>query len=210
MNVSGAPKLAILIPTIEGREQFFQAIRDELERQRRALARPDDVVVLVNKDDQTKTIGQKRNELMDAAVASGATHRAFIDDDDMISADYLGANLPGVDGGFDCNALVGRHYINGVFDRPFYHSLRFTRWWHDAAGYYRNPNHLNVVKIDLVKHVRFPARSFGEDGSFSEEIARQDLLKTEFAISQVVYHYYARSKPAHEVERVSRQGRGAP
>ena len=207
--MSGAPKLAILILTIEGREQFFEVIRGDLERQRRALAMPDDVVVLVNKDDQTKTIGQKRNELMDAAVASGATHRAFIDDDDMISSDYLEANLPGVNGGFDCNALVGRYYVNGAFDRPFYHSLRYTRWWHDAAGYYRNPNHLNVVKIDLIKHVRFQEKSFLEDACFSEEIARQGLLKTEFPISQVTYHYYARSKPAQEVARVSRQGRGA-
>jgi len=208
--MSSAPKLAILIPTIEGREPFFEVLRGELERQRRALAVPDDVVVLVNKDDQTKTIGRKRNELTDAAIASGATHRAFIDDDDMISPDYLEVNLRGVNAGFDCNALVGRHYVNGIFDRPFHHSLRYTHWWQDAAGYYRNPNHLNVVKIDLIKHVRFQERSFGEDACFSQEIARQGLLKTEFPISHVIYHYYARIKPAQEAARVSRQGRGAP
>jgi hypothetical protein len=208
--VSGAPKLAILIPTIDGREPFLEAIRRELERQRQALPTPDDVVVLINKDDQTKTIGQKRNELMDAAVASGATHRAFIDDDDMISADYLAANLPGVHGGFDCNGLIGRYYVEGVYDRPFYHSLRYTHWWQDADGYYRNPNHLNVVKVDLIKHLRFQDKSFGEDGCFSEEIAREGMLKTEYPISQVIYHYYSRSKPAHEIDRMNRQGRAAP
>ena len=174
------------------------------------MAAPDDVVVLINKDDQTKTIGQKRNELMDAAIASGATHRAFVDDDDMISSDYLAANLPGVHGGFDCNTLVGRYYVEGTYDRPFYHSLRYTHWWQDAAGYYRNPNHLNVVKIDLIKHLRFQEKSFGEDGCFSEEIAREGLLRTEFPISQVIYHYYSRSKPAHEVDRMNRQRRTGP
>ena len=98
----------------------------ELSRQRSNLANPDDLVILVNKDAQTKTIGQKRNELMDAAIASGATHRAFVDDDDMVSADYLSLNMPGVYGGFDCNSLFGRYYVNGVYDRPFHHSLKYT------------------------------------------------------------------------------------
>jgi hypothetical protein len=200
-----APKLAILIPTIDGREGFFEAIWSELERQRRLLPAPEDVALLFNKDDQTMTIGQKRNALMDAAVASGATHRAFIDDDDMVSADYLAANLPGVLGGFDCNSLCGRYYLDGVYDRPFYHSLAYTHWWHDGAGYYRNPNHLNVIRIAPIKHVRFQAKSFGEDGCFSEDIARQVLLKTEYTVAQTVYHYYARSKPAHELERLGRQ-----
>jgi hypothetical protein len=205
--MSPPPRLAILIPTIDGREGFLEALRGELERQRLALANPDDVLVLVNKDDQTKTIGRKRNELMDAAVAAGATHRAFVDDDDVVSPNYLAANLPGVHGGFDCNALVGRYYVEGVFDRPFYHSLRYTHWWHDAAGYYRNPNHLNVMKIDLIKHIRFQEKSFGEDGCFSEQIASEGLLKTELAIDDVIYHYYSRCKPPHEIDRMNRQGR---
>ena len=40
-----------------------------------------------------------------------------------------------------------------------------------------------------------------------EEIAREGSLKTEFPISQVIYHYYSRSKPAHEIERMNRQRR---
>jgi hypothetical protein len=204
------PKLAVLIPTIDGRETFLDAIWNELGRQRAALPRPDDVIIVVNKDDQTKTIGQKRNELMDAAIEAGATHLAFVDDDDGVSPDYLSLNLPGVYGDFDCNSLTGRYYVNGVYDRPFYHSLRHTHWWHDDAGYYRNPNHLNVVKTDLIKHLRFEEKSFGEDHSFSNDVARDGLLKTEYFIDQTIYHYYSRTKPAHEVERMSQQGRQGP
>jgi hypothetical protein len=201
------PKLAILIPTIDGREPLFEAVWTELTRQRQALAQPDDVVILVNKDNQAKTIGEKRNELMDAALAAGASHQAFVDDDDMVSPRYLDLNMPGVYGDFDCNSLHGCYYVDGVYDRPFHHSLRYTHWWHDAAGYYRNPNHLNVVKIERIKHLRFHDTSAAEDRCFSDEIARGGLLRTELAVDEPVYHYYYRTKPAHEIARPARQRR---
>ncbi|MES2287586.1 MAG: hypothetical protein V4547_17965 [Bacteroidota bacterium] len=194
------PKLAILIPTIEGRENFFNRIIGTLEEQKKWF--PDnDVIIITLKDAGYRnggmSIGNKRNELIKMAVNSGASHRAFIDDDDMVSTEYLKLNMPGVYGNYDCNSLVGIYSENGQVNPKkhiFIHSLKYTHWWEDDTMYYRNPNHLNVIKLELVKDIIFEDKNDGEDGVFSEELARQDRVKTEFEIAEPFYQYLFRSK----------------
>jgi len=194
------PKLAILIPTIDGREHFFNQITDSLKEQKKWF--PDnDVIVLWLKDQGWRNggmnIGAKRNELIKMAVQEGASHRAFIDDDDMVSNEYLKLNMPGVYGNYDCNSLVGIYSENGNINPKkhiFIHSLKYIHWWEDDTTYYRNPNHLNVIKLELIKDIIFEDKNFGEDGCFSEELARQGKLKTQYEITEPFYHYLFRSK----------------
>jgi len=188
-------KLAILIPTIVGREYFFNRLIDILQPQAERFEK--DVVLLTLKDNREKTIGEKRNILTDMAVNAGATHRAFIDDDDIVSDNYLDLNMPGVYGDYDCNSLIGIYSVNGVVDPKkhiFTHSLKYDRWFEDDKFYYRNPNHLNVIKLDLIKDIRFQEKNFGEDGCFSEDLHRAGVLKTEFEITVPFYHYLFRTK----------------
>lgn len=194
------PKLAILIPTIDGRETYFNRLISTLEEQKKWF--PDnDVIILTLKDggyrNGGKNIGAKRNELIQMAVNAGASHRAFIDDDDMVSNEYLKLNMPGVYGNYDCNSLVGIYSENGIINPKkhiFIHSLKYDKWWEDDTTYYRNPNHLNVIKLELVKDIIFEDKNFGEDGCFSEELARQNKVKTEYEITEPFYQYLFRSK----------------
>lgn len=188
-------KLAILIPTIVGREKFLERLLAVLLPQVDEFI--GDVHVLIESDNREMTTGAKRNKLMQRAIEGGFTHRAFIDDDDLISDNYLKLNMPGVYGDYDCNSLVGVITHNG-YKNPqkhlFYHSLLYTHWYDDANGYYRNPNHLNVVKIDLIKDIPFRDITVGEDGNWSVDIAKAGVLKRELLITEPFYFYEERTK----------------
>lgn len=185
-------KLAILIPTLEGREAYLHRLMDIIKPQEKIYGNRVEIITL--KDNKEKTTGWKRNMLTEMAIQSGATHRAFIDDDDTVSHDYLDLNMPGVLQDFDCNSLVGLYSLNGRYDRPFYHSLKYDHWWQDQHGYYRNPNHLNVVKLSLIRDIPFQDKTIGEDGCWSEDIFKAGVLKTEYEITKPFYNYLCQTK----------------
>jgi hypothetical protein len=188
------PKLAILIPTIVGREHFFQRLMDILNPQ---LEKHPDVIVLWDKDNQEKTIGQKRNELTQWAINAGCSHRAFIDDDDTVTYNYLDLNMPGVYANYDCNSLIGIYSLNGVINPKkhiFIHSLKYNHWYEDKHTFFRNPNHLNTCSLEKIGHIKFQEKNFGEDGCWSEDVHREGCLKTEYEITEPFYNYLSRTK----------------
>lgn len=187
--------LAILIPTFIGREKYLQRLLDILMPQIENYK--DDVKLFILGDNRNTTTGWKRNKLTEMAVDAGCTHRAFCDDDDLISRQYLDLNMPGVYGDFDCNSLVGIYSING-YTNPnkhlFYHSIKYDRWWDDANGYYRSINHLNTVKLSLVHDIKFPEINTGEDGKQAEALVAANRLGTEYEIKEPFYFYLDRTK----------------
>lgn len=219
-------KAAILIPTIVGREHYLDALLSTLKNQlyfenestkntvwnltnsenvtgifhgyfktENNVLLP--VIIIVDKDNRERTIGEKRNQLTEIAIINGATHRAFIDDDDMVESNYLALNAPGIIGDYDCNSLVGIYSCNGHTDpnkHIFIHSLKYTHWYEDDKYYYRNPNHLNFVKLDLIKDIKFQHKNEGEDGCWSEDLFRLQRLKNEYEITEPFYHYLFRTK----------------
>ena len=194
------PLLAILIPTIDGREHFLEKLLHVLQPQKEKYS--DNVIILIDKDNRERIIGEKRNNLTQAAVKVGATHRAFIDDDDTVTDDYLDLNMPGVFGDYDCNSLVGIYSLNGITNPKkhiFLHSLKYTHWYEDDEYYFRNPNHLNVVKLSLIADIEFPSTSFGEDGQWSEKLAKANVLKTEYDITKPFYNYLSRTKDSNGI-----------
>jgi len=190
---SARPRLALPIPTLAGREPCLARLLAVLEPQVRAHA--DEVFIVLRKDDGGEPTGSKRNALLDEARLRGATHVAFIDDDDLVSSSYVSLHLPGVRDMYDCNSLRGLLYIDGRLDRPFEHSLRHTYWWEDEHCYYRNPNHLNVLRLDRIGDIRFPSLFRTEDRAFSQALARAGFLVTEYAVEEPTYYYECRSTP---------------
>lgn len=184
-------KLSIMIPTISSRQLYYEKIMFKLEWQRKQLPNPNDVEIVTVTGD-ILTTGAKRNLCIDAA--SGLA-MSFVDDDDDVTDCYLKKGLEFVDSGKDVASLVGLYFSNGRYDRPFIHKLSIKAWSQDDKYYWRCPNHLNFVKRDLVKHVRYQDKIFGEDGNWSMDVMNLDLLKTEFEIKETLYLYYAGNKP---------------
>jgi hypothetical protein len=209
-------KLGLLIPTTPDRKEYLDRLIKEILRQMNELNltggvgqldmvnEESDVCIFINEDLGAnrggKTTGKKRNELMEQAAWAGAKYIAFIDDDDMPGPTYIKRGMEVVSSGLDCGELWGNIYFNGKKDtRPFHHSIEHKQWWENSQGYYRCPNHLNFIKLDLVKDILFPDQNFGEDGQWSvHRVQPSGVLKTMYPIPEVIYHYY-NGNPKHEI-----------
>lgn len=186
-------KLSILIPNLNSRAYWLERIMYNLNWQIAQCTEPDQVEILVLKDDGEETTGAKSNKLMDMATGIAI---ARVDDDDMVCDQYIQKGLDFANSDKDVASLTGLYFLNGVYDRPFFHSIQYEKWWHDMNAYYRCNNHLNFVKRDLVKHIRYQDKTVGEDGNWSMDIKNAGVLKTEYEIRECLYLYYARTKPA--------------
>ena len=165
----GDKRLSILVCSLESRA-------DKLDRLMGALTPQltTEVEVLTHVDAGEASIGKKRNELMEAALGDYVT---YVDDDDMVSEDYVEKILTGI-----------IYFANGrsaIFD----HSIEHEEWKTGPDGiYYRTPNHLNAIKRSIASKVVFEDLNFGEDKRFSDKV--KPFLRTEVRIPGEIYYYY--------------------
>lgn len=185
-------ELAILIPTLTERVDLFGRLLIALNEQldKFPLATRQRVGFIIESDARQLTTGAKRNNLVDKAIRAGAKYIAFHDDDDMPGENYMKHQLGVVDSGMDCGSLWGQIYWDGKPGMPFHHSIKYSEATQDDKYYYRAPNHLNCIRLDLVRNIRFQEKNFGEDGCWMEDIHKSGVLKTEYEINEIIYHYF--------------------
>lgn len=192
-------KLAVLIPTLDSRIELYNRLTDIMKAQMLEYDSGNEVCFIWLRDEGVLTTGAKRNALIEAAVEKNVEVIAFHDDDDIPGPTYIKRGLEFADSGMDCAELWGQIYWNGKPGKPFHHSLEHKEWWEDEKFYYRCPNHLNFMRLDKVKDFKFPDQNFGEDGQWSMAIKEAGVLKTQYAIPEVIYHYF-NGTPKHEVK----------
>ena len=178
--------VSVLICTIPERNHMFISLYQRLTD----LKNKTSISVEILYDDTLDvTIGEKRNRLL--ARVTGK-YCCFVDDDDDVSDMYFTTYEAAIksDGEYDCIALVGHYYLNGKFMKPFFHSLKYKSWYDDADGYYRCPNHLNLIKTDICREIGYTKLNFGEDKDFSERLMESGLIKTEYSHNDMLYLYY--------------------
>jgi len=173
-------KLSILICSIKGRERSLDILLQTLRKQK-----TNDVEILVEVDNKRITTGEKRNILLKKAKGD---YIAFIDDDDMVSEDYISKILKAIESKPDCCSIEGtvRFKRKGTQKR-FLHSMQFKSWFTANDIYYRCPNHISPVKRELALKTGFPNISVEEDKAFSLKLL--PLLKTEEVIKGPIYFY---------------------
>lgn len=178
--------VSVLICTIPERKHMFGPLYKRLNDLKNKVS----IRVEILYDDTLDiTIGEKRNRLLDRATGK---YSCFVDDDDDVSDKYFTTYEAAIksDNEYDCIALVGYYYLNGKFMKPFFHSLKYKSWYDDADGYYRCPNHLNLIKTDICKQIGYTKVNFGEDKDFSERLLESGLIKTEYSHDNLLYLYY--------------------
>ena len=116
---------SILIPTMKSREPLFREVLSEVERQISEITTAK-IEVLYESDNGELTLGAKRNLLINRASGK---YCCFIDDDDVISPNYLKTFLPMLDNDYDCASFIGAYYHNGKFIKLFYHSIDIKTWY---------------------------------------------------------------------------------
>ena len=121
------PILSILIPTIEGRETFYNRLQDELIRQITKYNLIDKIQILNSKDKKGEhSIGWKRNLLLQNCEGE---YFMFIDDDDMVCDDALPLIINLLGNNPDVITLDGTLTTDGKDPKKFIHSLAYNEWF---------------------------------------------------------------------------------
>lgn len=214
MRTESVTHFSILVCHLPERAPLLLRLMACVEPQMKAAALKGFVVSChIATDDRRYTVGAKRNELLRRAKGE---YVAFVDDDDMVSDDYVEQIRVALQTKPDVVGIHGilRHLIyrdtlgsydwqdplNLRLDEDFFHSIDFKEWSEKPASsghgkiYFRHPNHLNPVKRHLAARVGFPEEgkvaNHGEDHDYSKRLL--PLLKTEVKIDAPIYYYLTR------------------
>lgn len=196
------PILGILITTMPRRDDLFGRLMSVLEKQ---TVGNDAVKVLsyrtpAEDEEGGFPTGHKRNVLLERAKECGCEYVAFVDDDDLVAADYvdrileaIGAGKQRYAGGADVIGIRGIQIIDGHDKSNFVHSVRYRKRFFHKGVAYRPPTHLNPVKLEIAMKVRFPRVSWGEDSRYSLDVQKY-LLNEVHIENPPIYIYEKRSR----------------
>lgn len=179
-------KLSILIPTLAKREKSLLRLCAVLEGQILYNGLNDRIEIVIMCDNGEMPVGTKRNKLLEK---SRGEYVCFIDDDDMVSADYIKLLYDNLASYPDCLSLKGIITTNGKNPRLFVHSLCYKKLFESNGVYYRPPNHLNPIRRDIAIRFTFPSRYVGEDSDWCLQISNSGLLQHEVEITTPYYFY---------------------
>lgn len=190
------PMWSILVPSICTRDR---KVFDKLCR----LAEPfsDTVEVLALADNRRRSIGLKRQALLDAARGF---YVSFVDDDDDVSDEYIRSV---------CRAIFAYEKQAGSLPSVVCFA---SEAWLDGLGPYRvrftpratgNPEvrlgetverppwHVCVWMTDIARTARFPDSNYGEDWAWASQLRVRVPSAVEM---EEVLHYYTHSRSASE------------
>ena len=148
------------------------------------------IEIIINVDGGEKSVGQKRNEVLDRASGD---YVCFIDDDDLVDEDYTNIIIKTIEENddLDCIGFSGMYYVDGNQTMVFKHANKYGGHYKDGFGVQHRPvNHLNPVRTEYAKKIRFPEKDFGEDSDYCDRLLSSGLLKNEVVITdKIMYHY---------------------
>lgn len=181
----------IMICTLHERVLLFNYLVQKLKAQISSMCLEDSIELLRFCDNRELKTGAKRNMMVEKARGK---YISFIDDDDDVAASYVSLLYNGIKENKDCLSLEGIITTNGNNPQRFIHSLKYKGYTQQNKVYYRPPNHLNVIKKELVKNFKFPEKNISEDFEWSMAICQAGVLKTEVEINEPLYYYKAVSR----------------
>jgi glycosyltransferase involved in cell wall biosynthesis len=188
------PLLSILIPTLPIRNKLLSVLYIKLNSQR-----IDGEVEILTNDDTTIQIGEKRNRMLKAARGK---YICFVDDDDLVSDNYVSLIIEGLRTDPDCCSLNGIITTDGRNPKLFKHSVEYKTLYEKDGIYYRPVNHLNAVRTSIAREIGFPDWKYSEDTNYAIRMEASGLLKTEWKIEPVIYFYnYISDKANHDYSK---------
>jgi glycosyltransferase involved in cell wall biosynthesis len=182
------PKWTIGVATVPYRAAKLQRMMNRLLPQvERAKGQ---IEVLVFYNNMEHKIGYFRQKIMDEAQGE---YISFIDDDDLVVANFCDAILPLLDG-VDYIGFNVELRNDGKTLKPVYHTLKYSKWGEDDQGFYRGVTHLNPLRTKLARKSHFPEEvENGEDYTWGcgvhTYMAEHDREFTEHYIDRNMYLY---------------------
>lgn len=181
-------KLSILIASLDVRAEMLRHLVQRLDHIGNGI---EGWEVVVDVDAGQKTIGRKRQDLLERAKGDFVV---FHDDDDWPSDNYISDIMAGCRDGIDCIGF--RIACYGYSRRGVHHmeladvSIRWKEWASNRGtfAYVRCPHHLVPVRRQHALKAGFDVASkYGEDAAYSFRLRDMGLLKNEHYIPDVLY-----------------------
>lgn len=179
------PVLSIMIATMHKRAEQFRRLMAVLGGQLTG-----EVELLTDIDNGEKTIGSKRQNLLNRA---GGQYVCYVDDDDIVSADYVSELLQAINKTKpDC---VGFWYESCCMATGHKRTVEVSlhtkaKGIKEEILTHRYTNHLTPVKRDIALQVGFEDISVNEDNQYSRGVVK--IARTEWLINKVLYYYQSR------------------
>lgn len=180
---------SMMIATLEDRRAKFEALFSFLKKQEKEVGCSDEVEIVFLRDQGERTIGDKRNALLRMATGRFA---AFIDDDDWVSDTYIEDIVSAIrkNENLDCIGFFGMVYFKGKAGGKMYHSITCPNWTEEPGKYFRPPNHLNPIRLEISQRYRFRDIQFSEDHFWSLDLQGSGLLKREVFLGHKPLYIY--------------------
>ena len=176
-------ELSILILTLPTRIDSYSNLIRTLNQQVIENNLLDKVQILSLCDTKEISVGEKRNILLNKSIGK---YVCFIDDDDLISSDYLIKLTSAISSNADVVTFCGDYVENGQ-TTPFSISTIHRGNYNHPNLFYRLPNHLCPVKREIAVSCLFTDKNYGEDSDYAERINQH--IKNEFHIQDKLYFY---------------------
>lgn len=180
--------LSIMILSCPSRRKFhLQRILDSVEAQIASYTKAE-VEVLVFYDNKKRSVGEKRNNMVEM---SNGKYVTFLDDDDAVADNYVQRicdvllENPTLD-----SLTFGCKYTDVNTNETFmcYYSKDIPkRSTVDGVCYIPGHPHIAPVKREIAISNKYKHTNFGEDTDWSNRMCA--LVKTELIISDALYFY---------------------
>jgi SAM-dependent methyltransferase len=170
----------IICSLLERRNEFLDRLLNTLEPQ---IEGKQNVEILVLNDNAKRSIGRKRNDGL--AIAQGK-YVCFIDDDDMVTDDYVDQILNEIRK-WEPDVIVFDAIIS--FDGTNNKLVKYGREFDHTEkqdAYYRRPNHLMVHKRSNITEFFMDVKT-GEDDEWASRML--DRIVTQSRINKPLYFY---------------------
>src|SRR5262245_8029198 len=139
-------KLSILVPSLSTRTEYLHRLLSLLNPQVSS-----EIEILIDIDNGTRTIGDKRNALLKRATGR---YVSFVDDDDRVSPDYVQQMMAGIEKGVDAVCIQGVFNQDGC-DQGIFIDKPFTTWSTEIVDgvniYHRGVQHLDAVRREIAQ-----------------------------------------------------------
>ena len=180
----------IVILTIPERKQLLERLLARLEPQL------NDQVEIKLYPDTVATVGAKRQQAVEQCKS---TYINFIDDDDLVPANYVSKILEklkympcgvGFRGIVTSNNIKPVEFVHRAGLRYIDKAFRST----DCYIFHRPLNHLNPVRTEYAKQIGFQDWWTFSDRDYSIRLAESGLITDDVFIDEFMYFYQYRDK----------------
>jgi glycosyltransferase involved in cell wall biosynthesis len=176
--------LSILTPTIPGREKQVQALSQKLAKQIGIQYGVPIVEHLVLSDNRTRSIGAKRQALVD--IARGQ-YIAFVDDDDDIADNYVAELLKATASSADVITFLQWATYNGQQSMVDFQLGQGDHGFAPGGITNRDAWHVNAWRRSRVAHCQFGESNYGEDLTWCQQARR--MAQTTVHIPKILHFY---------------------